>query len=181
MFHNQSTKQRTKSVTHANRGKFLERIIDMANTKYRNAGLADIRKIPTPIQVTKDKGQQVEGRKEKPEWVDYAGVCNGRAVVFDAKETKGKSFPLQNLHEHQYELLRSWYEKEAIAFLLVYFSELDKYYRLPFPPLQAAWTVAKNGGRKSIPIDTFENHASEVVSKDGYTLHYLLPFIESRW
>lgn len=61
MFHNQSTKQRAKSVTHANRGKFLERVIDMANTKYRNAGLADIRKIPTPIQVTKDKGQRSAG------------------------------------------------------------------------------------------------------------------------
>ncbi|GAB0168188.1 hypothetical protein LSPCS325_16250 [Lysinibacillus sp. CTST325] len=30
MFHNQSTKKRAKSVTHANRGKFLERVIDMA-------------------------------------------------------------------------------------------------------------------------------------------------------
>lgn len=93
MFYNQSTKQRAKSVTHANRGKFLERVIDMANTKYRNAGLADIRKIPTPVQITKDKGSQVEGRKEKPEWVDYAGVCNGRAVVFDAKEGQKFSAP----------------------------------------------------------------------------------------
>ncbi|GAB0168187.1 hypothetical protein LSPCS325_16240 [Lysinibacillus sp. CTST325] len=131
--------------------------------------------------MTKDKGQQVEGRKEKPEWVEYAGVCNGRAVVFDAKETAGKSFPLKNLHEHQYELLHSWYEKGAISFLLVYFNELDKYYRLPFPTLQAAWVGAKRGERKSIPLATFEENANEVTSMDGYTLHYLLPFIESRW
>ncbi|MFF5994254.1 Holliday junction resolvase RecU [Lysinibacillus sp. KU-BSD001] len=173
----QQARQGVKSHTHAHRGKFLERVIDIANTKYRNAGLADIRKIPTPVQIKHDTGREVIGRKEKAEWVDYAGVCNGRAVVFDAKETRGKNFPLKNLHDHQYELLKSWYQKGAISFLLVYFKELDKYYRLPFKPLCAAWEEAKNGGAKSIPIATFEAEACEVKSMDGYTLHYLLPYL----
>lgn len=167
-----------KSVSHANRGRHLERLIDMSNTKYRNAGLADIRKIPTPVQITKSLGNRVEGRKEKAEWVDYAGICNGQAIVFDAKETKGKSFPLANLHDHQYELLQSWYDKGALVFLLVYFSDVNKFYRLPFTPVQEAWKVAKVGGRKSIPLATFEQQADEVQSADGYALHYLLPFIE---
>ncbi|MER2171813.1 MAG: hypothetical protein ABS938_14420 [Psychrobacillus psychrodurans] len=38
-----------KNRSYANRGAFLERIIDMANNKYRNAGVADIRKVPTPF------------------------------------------------------------------------------------------------------------------------------------
>ncbi|WP_107841680.1 Holliday junction resolvase RecU [Metasolibacillus meyeri] len=166
-----------KSVSHANRGKHLERLIDMSNTKYRNAGIADIRKIPTPVQITKSLGNRVEGRKEKAEWVDYAGVCNGRAIVFDAKEIKGKSFPLKNLHDHQYELLCSWYNKGALVFLLVYFSDIQKFYRLQFPSLEEYWLAAKVGERKSIPLETFERQAFEVKSVDGYALHYLLPFI----
>lgn len=176
----QTNKRHTaKSVTHANRGKYLERLIDLSNTKYRNAGLADVRKIPTPVQITKSIGNRVEGRKEKAEWVDYAGICHGRAVVFDAKETKGKNFPLANLHTHQYELLKSWYEKGAIVFLLLHFTEVGKFYRLAFPPLQAAWEAAQTGGRKSIPLATFETNAVEVTaSKDGYALHYLQTFVE---
>ncbi|WP_042472853.1 Holliday junction resolvase RecU [Bacillus ndiopicus] len=171
------TFHKPKSISHANRGRHLERLIDMSNTKYRNAGLADIRKIPTPVQITKSIGSRIEGRKEKAEWVDYAGICNGQAVVFDAKETKGKSFPLANLHDHQYELLQSWYDKGALVFLLVYFSDVNKFYRLPFTPIQETWQAAKVGGRKSIPLATFERQADEVQSADGYALHYLLPFI----
>jgi len=53
----------------ANRGATFERLVDMANTKYRNAGVADIRKVPTPVQITKSKGRLVEGRKETAERV----------------------------------------------------------------------------------------------------------------
>lgn len=162
-----------KNRSYANRGATLEKLVDMANIKYRNAGVADIRKVPTPIQITKSKGRQVEGRKEKAEWVDYAGVYKGRAIAFDAKETSGTSFPLQNLSQHQYRLLESWHKKGAIVFLLVSMKKVDEIYLLPFEVLQTACEVAKNGGRKSIAWETFKNECIEVKSKDGYTLHYL--------
>lgn len=162
-----------KNRSYANRGAFLERIIDMANNKYRNAGVADIRKIPTPVQITSTKGQMVTGRKEKATWVDYSGVYNGRAIIFDAKQTSETSFPLKNISLHQYELLKSWSEKGARAFLLVYFSKDDKYFILPFESLKWAWERAEMGGRKSIAYKEFETMAQEVKSKDGYTLHYL--------
>ena len=162
-----------KNRSYANRGAFLERIIDMANNKYRNAGVADIRKVPTPVQITSTKGQMVTGRKEKATWVDYSGVYNGRAIIFDAKQTSEMSFPLKNISHHQYELLKSWSEKGAVAFLIVYFSSKDKYYYLPFTLLNYAWKRAENGGRKSIAYSEFEECATEVKSKGGYTLHYL--------
>ena len=161
------------SRSHANRGKGLERIIDLANNKYRNAGVADINKIPTPVQITEDYGRTVKGRKEKATWVDYCGIYNGKAVIFDAKQVSGTSFPLTNLEQHQYNLLKSWHEKGAVAFLLVYFSKQNKYYYLPFNTLKWAKERAESGGRKSIALDEFETMAQEVKSKDGYTLHYL--------
>lgn len=162
-----------KNRSYANRGAFLERIIDMANNKYRNAGVADINKIPTPVQITEDYGRTVKGRKEKALWVDYCGIYKGTAIIFDAKQIKGTNFPLANLEKHQYELLKSWHEKGARAFLLVYFSKQDKYFVLQFEHLQTAWERAEIGGRKSIAYKEFETMAHEVKSKDGYTLHYL--------
>ena len=84
-----------KNMSNSNRGAAFERLINMANNKYRNSDIADIRKVPTPIQITKDKGRFIEGRKETAEWVDYAGVYKGRAITFDAKETSNASFPLK--------------------------------------------------------------------------------------
>ena len=162
-----------KNRSYANRGAFLERIIDMANNKYRNAGVADINKIPTPVQITEDYGRTVKGRKEKALWVDYCGIYNGTAIIFDAKQISGANFPLANLEKHQYQLLKSWSEKGAVAFLIVYFSKQDKYFMLPFEKLKWAWERSIEGGRKSIAYKEFEAMAQEVKSKDGYTLHYL--------
>lgn len=163
----------TYNRSHANRGKWLERIIDLANNKYRSAGVADINKIPTPVQITEDNGRTIKGRKEKATWVDYCGIYNGTAIIFDAKQISGTNFPLANLEQHQYNLLKSWSEKGAVAFLLVYFSKQDKYYYLPFDTLKWAWERAITGGRKSIAFAEFETMAAEVKSKEGYTLHYL--------
>lgn len=166
-----------KSLSQANRGKYLEALVDATNRKYKHARIADIRKVPTPVTIVEDHGATVTGRKEKAEWVDYVGVFRGQSVAFDAKETKIKNFPLKNLHDHQYEFLQSYYLHDALVFLIVYFDCVKKIYRLPFPILQEAWEKRLNGGPKSIPLATFEKYAEEVKSPDGYAVHYLLPYI----
>lgn len=163
----------TYSRSHANRGAFLERVIDMANNKYCNAGVADIRKVPTPFKPLKTTGNKITGHFEKPTWVDYSGIYQGKAIIFDAKETGKTNFPLDNISLHQYDLLKSWSEKGARAFLLVYFSLHDKYFVLWFEDLQLAWERAQQGGRKSIAYKEFQTWGYEVCSKNGYTLHYL--------
>ncbi len=162
-----------KNKSYANRGMFLERIIERTNNKYRNAGVADIQKLPTPVKIMKVTGSKVEGVRTKGHLVDYMGIYKGLALVFDAKETKGTNFPLENISEHQYRLLESWSEKGAIAFLIVHFKKYDKYYYLPFNSLKWAVERAKTGGRKSIAFDEFEQMGQEIKSKDGYALHYL--------
>lgn len=114
------------SRSHANRGAVLEKLIDMTNQQYRNKGIADIRKIPTPVQITGNNRGRVTGYTMKGEWVDYSGVWDGRPVIFDAKETSSRtSFLLENISGHQYELLKSWRQKGAWVFLLVSFTEHD--------------------------------------------------------
>lgn len=162
------------SRTHANRGAVLERLIDMTNQQYRNKGVADIRKIPTPVQIKSNARGKVTGYTTKGEWVDYSGVHDGRAIIFDAKETSIKtSFPLDNVSAHQYELLKSWHQKGAQAFLIVSFTKLNEIYHLPFKVLEMHWEDAQNGGRKSIPIGAFQSMCEQVKSKRGYVLDYL--------
>ena len=166
--------RKTYSRSHANRGAVLEKLVDMANQQYRNKGVADIRKIPTPVQILKHHGRTVTGYTQKGEWVDYVGVHDGRTIVFDAKETSSKtSFPLDNISGHQYELLKSWHLKGAHSFLLVSFTKLDEVYLLPMKLLQLYWEDARKGGRKSIPHETFVIECELVKSEKGYVLHYL--------
>lgn len=159
----------------ANRGMGLERIIDMANTQYRNKGVADVRKIPTPVKITSNVKGKVSGHVTKGELVDYFGVKDGRAIVFDAKETNiTTSFPLKNVHEHQFNILKSWHQKGAKAFLLISFTKRQyETYLLPFEMLEEAWKGYIGDGKKSIPYEEFVLNCDLVKSDKGYVLHYL--------
>lgn len=162
------------SRSHANRGAVLERLIDMTNKQYQNKGVADIRKVPTPVKIMKQHGKTITGYTQKGEWVDYSGVYDSRAIIFDAKETSNRtSFPLNNISSHQYELLKSWHHKGARSFLLVSFTKLDEIYLLCFPLLEMYWEDAQRGGRKSIPHHSFLMQCELVKSNRGYVLDYL--------
>lgn len=162
------------------RGKTLQRLVDMSNRIYFRRGTADIREVPVPIQITKmdhKTGKIKDARLKKGEFVDYLGIAgNGRAVAFDAKETAiTTNFPLMdNLHDHQFEMLKSWHEKGAYSFLLVSFSKLQyETYVVPFVLVQEYWEGAKNGGRKSIPYDVIARECERAGSENGLALHYL--------
>ncbi|WP_313893880.1 Holliday junction resolvase RecU [Psychrobacillus sp.] len=170
-----SPRRKSFSPTHANRGAGLERLVDMTNMQYRNKGVADIRKVPTPVQISNNIKGKVTGYTTKGEWVDYVGIYAGHSIIFDAKETNlTTNFPLKNIHDHQFNLLESWHEKGARAFLLVSFTKKQyETYLLPFRLLKEAWTGYKVDGRKSIPYEQFRLNCEQVKSENGYVLHYL--------
>ena len=166
--------RRIYSRTHANRGAVLEKLIDMTNRQYRNKGIADIRKIPTPIKILSNNKGRVTGHTMRGELVDYLGIHDSRAIAFDAKETSNRTnFVLSNVPDHQYNFLKSWHEKGAHSFLIVSFKKHDEVYLLPFKMLETYWEGARNGGRKSIPYGEFVVGCERVVSDKGYALHYL--------
>ncbi|MEK5069787.1 Holliday junction resolvase RecU [Sporosarcina sp. FSL K6-1508] len=166
--------RKTYNQSKANLGKRLERLLDMTHLQYKNKGVADIRKVPTPVQIKSNNKGNITGYVTRGEWVDYVGVYNGRTIVFDAKETSVKNLPLDNLQEHQYELLKSWHEKGAIAFLVVEFAKMhEEIYLLPFKILQEYWNAREAGGRKSIPHSAFVERCDLIRSEGGVVLHYL--------
>lgn len=151
-------------MNYANRGMAFETMIDTTNEIYINKGLAVVNKRPTPVKVTRSKnGRVLAGYFEKSSTVDYDGVYAGRAIMFEAKSVQQLTrFDLSNLHEHQYTYLEKCHLSGAISFVLVDFRRQKKIYLLPFETLRSYVEAARNGGRKSIPLDDFEMYGYEI-------------------
>lgn len=173
-----NTKKR--EITYSNRGKSLEDEINETNTFYLNQQIAIIHKKPVPVQIVKveypSRSAAVirEAYFRTPSTTDYNGVWNGYYIDFEAKETENKtSFPLKNVHQHQINHMKDVTNQKGIAFTIVRFSTFDRYFLVPFSILFDAWTEMENGGRKSIPLKTFETKTIELKRGFNPSIDYL--------
>lgn len=123
------------------RGSVLEDMVNRTISDYRVKKLALIQKIPTPIVPTKmDKeGHITLAYFDKKSTVDYLGVVQEIPVCFDAKECKSNTFPLSNIHKHQYEFMEDFETQGGVSFLLIYFSKMSKVYYMKFNELKKFW------------------------------------------
>ena len=121
------------------RGSVLEELINYANQKYKDKGLALIQKIPTPItpvRFDKESRHITLAYFEKKSTVDYIGAVQGIPVCFDAKECAVDTFSLQNIHPHQVEFMQQFEKQGGIAFFLIFYSHKDLLYYLPYEMLR---------------------------------------------
>jgi len=152
------------------RGGTFEEMINLSNQRYKDQGLAIVEKIPTPITpvaIDKESRTITLAYFEKKSTVDYIGAVQGIPICFDAKETRQKSFPINNIHHHQIEFMEAFVRQQGIAFMLVNFAALNQCFFLPLKDLKPLWEAAQNGGKKSIPIAEFRDEYL-VQMKGGY-------------
>ncbi len=157
------------------RGSTLEEFINMANEKYIEAGLALIQKIPTPIKPIKidpDSRKISLAYFDQKSTVDYIGVVQGIPVCFDAKECATDTFPLQNIHKHQIEFMAKFEQQEGIAFIILYFSNRNEFYYLPFCDIITFWNRGQSGQRKSFTYKEV-NKDYKISPKQGLLVPYL--------
>lgn len=157
------------------RGSMLEDSINMTNEMYRKKGIALIQKIPTPIKpvrINKENRNISLAYFEKKSTVDYIGIAQGVPICFDAKETNGKSLPLQNIHDHQVDFMADFQKHEGISFLIVYFRKYDEYYVLSYDKLIEYYNKIKSGGRKFISYEEFDKNMLIEVKNQVY-INYL--------
>ena len=171
------TERRSMAVWNSRglRGSQLEESINLTNEKYRDGGLALIQKIPTPItpiEMDKSHGHITLAYFDKKSTVDYIGAVQGVPVCFDAKECATGTFALQNVHEHQVEFMRDFEKQQGIAFFLIYFKSLDRYYYLRLRELEPFWERANAGGRKSFRTDELDG-GYFFTGKNGFFIPYL--------
>lgn len=175
-----NTRQKVTNHSYSNRGKTLEDDLNETNEYYLSRNVAVIHKKPVPIQIvnvnypSRSAAVITEAYFRTPSTTDFNGVWNGKYIDFEAKETKSKtSFPLQNIHEHQVEHMKSVMKQDGITFLIVGFSSLERYFVVPYDIIEAKWARMKDGGRKSIPIAEFENETFEIELGYMPSLDYL--------
>ena len=126
------------------RGSELEELINLTNEKYREKKLALIQKIPTPIkpiQIDKTTRHITLAYFDQRSTVDYIGTVQGVPVCFDAKECRSRTFPIQNIHEHQILFMQDFEEQGGIAFLLICFSGEVRKPDMPKVFILKNWTV----------------------------------------
>lgn len=156
------------------RGEQFENLINNSNEKYRELRMALIQKIPTPIKpVEIDDNRHITlAYFEKKSTVDYMGVVQTYPVCFDAKECSNDTFPLSNIHEHQYEFMKDFETQGGIAFILIHFTNLDKIYYLRFSELTKYYERALNGEKKSFNVSELDENYF-ITEKLGVPVHYL--------
>ena len=159
------------------RGSVFEDMINRTNEKYKENHLALIQKIPTPItpiKMDKETRHITLAYFNQKSTVDYIGVVQGVPVCFDAKECQKDTFPLANIHEHQYRFMADFEAQDGIAFLVIYFKERDTFYYLPFAALQTYWQRMESGGPKHFKYAELDP-AYEISSYSGTFVHFLEP------
>ncbi len=161
--------QKFSNHSYSNRGKTLEEDLNESNEYYLTHNIAVVHQKPVPIQVvnvnypSRSAAVITEAYFRTPSTTDYNGVWNGHYIDFEAKETRSKtSFPLQNIHEHQIIHMKNVTMQKGIAFVIVKFSTLNRYFIVPYDVMEKKWERMKAGGRKSISLAEFENESIEI-------------------
>lgn len=157
------------------RGSTLEDMINHSNEVYREKGLALIQKIPTPItpiSIAKESRHITLAYFDQKSTVDYIGAVQGIPVCFDAKECAVKTFPLQNVHEHQIRFMEEFEAQKGIAFIILHFTALDELYYVPFRDLKRFWQRMQDGGRKSFTYEELD-HSFRIYAHRDILVHYL--------
>ena len=160
-----------KYTNFANRGMNLESLINEANEYYILYDIALIYKKPTPIGIKKTnyKNGSLEGYFKTQSTLDYNGIYKGYYIDFDAKETNNKtSFPLSNLHEHQYKHIKNVIKHGGISFLIIYIN--DEIYLLDGNKIIS---FIENNNRKSIPYEYIKENGIKIDLKINPVLDYI--------
>ncbi|HSI67907.1 MAG TPA: Holliday junction resolvase RecU [Planococcus sp. (in: firmicutes)] len=169
-----------KDFSFSNRGKTLEDELNETNDYYLALGLAVIHKKPVPVQIVKveypSRSAAVirEAYFRAPSTTDYNGVWNGKYIDFEAKETESKtSFPLKNIHEHQIHHMKQVVDHDGIAFMIIRFSALQRYFIILFESLEVFWERMESGGRKSVTLEEIAAASIEIIPGAYPSLDYL--------
>ncbi len=157
------------------RGSSLEEFVNRTNELYKEHHLALVQKVPTPItpvQIDKESRHITLGYFEQKSTVDYIGVVQGIPICFDAKECHCDTFTLNNIHTHQIDFMKEFEAQKGIAFFLIHYTHINKFYYLRFKELYSFYTRFLQGGRKSFRMDELES-VFFLPEKPGILVPYL--------
>jgi len=157
----------TSNVTHnpkfQSHGMYFENALNKSNDYYRNTSKAIIYKKPTPIQIVRvdypkrSKARIIEAYYQTPSTTDYNGIYREKYIDYEAKETHNLSFNFKHISNHQVEHLRKIDEQKGIAFVIIFFSKVNRVFLIDIKPFIELFKQ----GLKSIKISDLEQIGME--------------------
>lgn len=121
-----------ESMIKSNMGMAFEADVTKSCDFYREKGVSDIYKRPTPIKVVKmsktKPGMIEEAYFEEKSTTDYVGIYKGRYIDFECKETIHDEIPYHMIREQQYRHLENIIRLGGIGFFLVSFKRAQEVY-----------------------------------------------------
>lgn len=166
----------TKNYRQANKGKFLEDVIERSNFIYQNRGQAMVQKIPTPTKVKWADGGIVGAYHSAKSTLDFRGTLKGgQAIAFDCKESQEeKGLPLKHIAEHQIDYIKQAIEFGEVVFLICYIKPVNKFYFIKGQVVVDYWDYwQKNKGKRGVNCILVED-MTELTGSRGLPLDYLL-------
>lgn len=158
------------------RGSTLEDLVNRTNEQYREKGLALIQKIPTPItpvRMDKENRHITLAYFDQRGTVDYIGCSTGNSCpALMQRNAAPRRFLWQIFHPHQVKFMEDFEKQNGVAFFLIFFSQLNLFYYLPFQELLVYWRRMEEGGRKSFRREELDEKYY-LPKKSGFLVPYL--------
>lgn len=131
---------------YGNRGMEFERLIEYANARYRQSGMAMIEKQHTLCKPLRDgNGRIASAKYEEKATVDYVGRVWNVPVAFEAKHCSGDRIALDRVQEHQRKFLSDWTRDEmGIGFVFVSFG-MERFFVIPWQFWRGMMTAREQG------------------------------------
>ncbi len=183
-----------KNKSYANRGQAFEEFIKYANSRYKQAKVAVIDKMPTEfIPIRNDHGKIVNVKVEEKSKVDFIGRVFNVPIAIEAKETMDDSIRFDRVEPHQAEYMDEFTEQPGTIGLVLVSFGTTRFYAIPWRFWQAAYNArVRPGATRETPVtveafgQTWEvprkysvrqeelNPAWEVTTHETFGLHYLI-------
>lgn len=148
-----------QSFSYANRGMYLEELINKTIDYYSFNKIAFFEKRFLPIKITQKLNDNlVQGKLMKKSYVDYCGVYEGKYISFEAKQTNNDYFLLSQIKEHQIKHIVDINNFKGISFLVIHFFNESKTFLVTYQVLEKWIANHKN----KIDLKTFEKQTIEL-------------------
>ena len=159
----------------ANKGMFLEKIINISNQYYLSHEICAISKNNLPIKILKMHNNIIHRAFiETQANCDYYGILNGKYIEFEAKETHKEFFMLSNILDHQWRRLEIIKKLGGVAFIIIYFHNYDQYFILSYVQLKE-W---KNLKIKKLSFSEIMKKGHKTVVMYPFYLNYVNIILE---
>lgn len=150
-------------------GDLFENMISASCDYYRRLGIAIIEKTPEPMRIIKPYGDRRKGQYiacfKKQAQPDYKGtLCDGQAIIFEAKHTDKDRIKEAVITETQRKILDEFEKMGARCFVMVSI-KFEKFYRIPWKIFR---DMKSKFGRKYMNLDELQPYILHV--KNGTIL-----------